>query len=63
MLEVSLGILDVFWKPRGGDLPTFCIHLNSFWDPELWNVLEGLVCLLTAFWGLLEEVLQDLGTS
>ena len=30
---------------------------------ELWNVLEGLVCLLTAFWGLLEEVLEDLGTS
>ena len=30
---------------------------------ELWNALEGLVCLLTAFWGLLEEVLEDLGTS
>ena len=30
---------------------------------ELWSVLEGLVCLLTASWGLLEEVLEDLGTS
>ena len=30
---------------------------------ELWNVLEGLVCLLTAFWGLLKRVLEDLETS
>ena len=65
MLEVSLGILDEFWEPREGDLPTFCIRLNSFWGAlgELWNVWEGLVCLLTAFWGLLKRVLEDLGTS
>ena len=53
--------MEAAWRRFANFLHSVELILGSL--GELWNVLEGLVCLLTAFWGLLEEVLEDLGTS
>ena len=65
MLEVSSGLLDVFWKPPGGVLSTFLRPLGPILGflGRLWSVLKGLGRLLTPSWGLLEEVLEPLGVS
>ena len=48
MLEVSSGLLDVFWKPLGDVLTTFCDRLDLFWAllegfGVFWKVLDGTV--------------------
>ena len=54
-------VLEATWGRFANFLHPLELILGSL--GELWNVSEGLVCLLTVFWGLLEEVLEDLGTS
>ena len=71
-MEVSSGLLDVFWKPLGGVLTTFCDRLNPFWGllesfEVFWRVLETswhrLGACLRRFWSLLGRLVGPLEVS
>ena len=72
MLEVSSGLLDVFWKPLGGVLTTFCDRLDLFWGllegfGVFWKVLEAswhrLGACLRRFWSILGRLVGPLEVS
>ena len=72
MLEVSSGLLDVFWKPLGGVLTTFFDRLDLFWGlleslGVFWTVLEAswhrLGACLRRFWSTLGRLVRPIEVS
>ena len=72
MLEVSSGLLDVFWKPLGGVLSAFWDRLELFWGllgglGVFWRVLgvswHRLGACLRSFWSILGRLVGPLEVS